>query len=102
VLAGVIQPAPDGPAPVAASWLDLVMLGAEVAFLVSLGQLIAGRRTGLQTGLVAGTGLLALTAACPATGHHAIAAWWWVQLGVSAFIALTSLGLLARTRPSDG
>ena len=93
------EPAPNGSAPVAPFWVDLIDLGAFVALIAAVVGLFAVRRGALRAGVVAGLGLLTLTVLCPATDHHEIASWWWEQLAVSAGILAVSAALLRMTRP---
>jgi hypothetical protein len=71
--------------------------------LVALASTFAGfwlrRRWSLAASLVAAGMLVASTLMCPVSGHHAIGAWWVVQLGCGlGLVAASSLGL-QRTAP---
>ena len=91
-----VEPAPvnpDAPVPLAA---DLLNTG----LLLAWGSMAAGvfqrRRLAAAASLVGGLGLLALTVACPTSGHHGFGAWWGVQLvGVAALLALSGRALRA-------
>ena len=56
---------------------------------------IAQRRRYTAAASLAGAGVLGVMAiACPASGHHAIGAWWGVQMvGVAALLALSGKAL---------
>jgi hypothetical protein len=95
-----VEPAPDGPDPVLPSWAMAVGLATMVVLLASWGSLAAGRRSGLWLGALAGAGLTAQTLLCPAMDPHAIAGWWWAQLGVGLGMTALTVGLLARTTPA--
>jgi hypothetical protein len=71
--------------------------------LVALASTFAGfwlrRRWSLAASLVAAGMLVVSTLMCPVSGHHAIGAWWVVQLGCGlGLVAASSLGL-QRTAP---
>lgn len=52
------------------------------------------RRWSLAASLVAAGMLVGSTLACPASGHHAVGAWWVVQLGCGlGLVAASALGL---------
>jgi len=98
MLGGAVQPAPNGPEPVAPWWADVLNTVAFLGLLTVFAGAIAGRRWTLWTGQVTGASLLALGVSCPAEGHHEIAGWWFVQM--AAFVAMTVLPatLLRRTQ----
>jgi hypothetical protein len=73
--------------------------------LVALASTFAGfwlrRRWSLAASLVAAGMLVVSTLMCPVSGHHAIGAWWVVQLGCGlGLVAASSLGL-QRTAPQS-
>jgi hypothetical protein len=91
-LAGTVgEPVPDGEVE-ALGALDAVLTLAALATLVAVTSLLACARRGDARGGWAAFGgglyFLGLSLACPATGHHAIGGWWYVQL-------VTSLGMVA-------
>jgi hypothetical protein len=93
-----VQPAPNGPQPVAPWWADALNTVAFFGLLTVFAGTIAGRRWSLWTGLVTGVSLFALSASCPLEGHHEIAAWWFVQMGVAAAMTVLPATLLRRTQ----
>jgi hypothetical protein len=93
-----VQPAPNGPEPVAPWWADALSTVAFFGLLTVFAGAIAGRRWALWTGLVTGASLLALSASCPIEGHHEIAAWWFVQMAVAAAMTVLPATLLRRTQ----
>ena len=93
-----VQPAPNGPQPVAPWWADALNTVAFFGLLTVFAGSIAGRRWSLWTGLVTGASLLALSASCPLEGHHEIAAWWFVQMAVAAAMTVLPATLLRRTQ----
>ena len=93
-----VQPAPNGPEPVAPGWVVAIETGITVALLASLVGFALGRRWALTAGLVTGSGLLVLSVLCPSTGHHAVAGWWFAQLATSAAMVLLPAAALAGTR----
>jgi hypothetical protein len=93
-----VQPAPNGPQPVAPWWADAISTVAFFGLLTVFAGAIAGRRWTLWTGLVTGASLLAMSASCPAEGHHEIAAWWFVQMAVAVAMTVLPATLLRRTQ----
>ncbi len=93
-----VQPAPNGPQPVAPWWADALSTVAFFGLLTVFAGSIAGRRWSLWTGLVTGASLLALSASCPLEGHHEIAAWWFVQMAVTVAMTVLPATLLRRTQ----
>ena len=93
-----VQPAPNGPEPVAPWWADVLNTVAFFGLLTVFAGAIAGRRWTLWTGQVTGASLLALSASCPIEGHHEIAAWWFVQMAVAAAMTVLPATLLRRTQ----
>jgi hypothetical protein len=93
-----VQPAPDGPQPVAPVWANVLNGIIQVGLLAILAGILTGRRWSVWAGLATGASLLALSISCPIDGHHVIAAWWFVQM--AAGVAMTALpaGVLRRTR----
>ena len=84
-----VEPGSSGeePSPLVATALGLVLLGSWV---VMASGLLRGRRYGAVASVVGAVCLVAITVACPLSGHHAgIGPWWGVQL-VGSF---TLLGL---------
>jgi hypothetical protein len=93
-----VQPAPDGPQPVAPWWADALNTVAFFGLLTVFAGAIAGRRWALWTGLVTGASLFTLSASCPVEGHHEIAAWWFVQMAVGVAMTVLPATLLRRTQ----
>ena len=93
-----VQPAPNGPQPVAPWWADALNTVTFFGLLTVFAGSIVGRRWSLWTGLVTGGSLLALSASCPAEGHHEIAAWWFVQMAVAVAMTVLPATLLRRTQ----
>ena len=89
-----VEPAPADPnaaVPLAIDLLSLAQLSLWGAMLVGIAQ----RRRYAATASLAGAAVLTVMAiACPASGHHAIGAWWGVQMvGVAALLALSGKAL---------
>ncbi len=97
-----VEPAPNGPQPVAPWWANVLVNVAFFGLLTVFVGAIAGRRWSLWAGLVTGAGLLSLSASCPIEGHHEIAAWWFVQMAVAAAMTVLPALLLRRTRSQAG
>jgi hypothetical protein len=89
-----VEPAPanpDAPVPLAVDLLALAQLSLWAVMAVGLFQ----RRRYTAAASLAGAGVLAVMAiACPASGHHAVGAWWGVQMvGVSALLFVSGKAL---------
>lgn len=89
-----VEPAPANPdaaVPLAVDLLSLAQLSLWGVMAVGIAQ----RRRYTAAASLAGAGVLAVMAiACPASGHHAIGAWWGVQMvGVAALLALSGKAL---------
>jgi hypothetical protein len=93
-----VEPAPNGPQPVAPWWAEALSTVAFFGLLTVFAGSIAGRRWALWTGQVTGASLLALSASCPVEGHHEIAAWWFVQMAVAVAMTVLPATLLRRTQ----
>jgi hypothetical protein len=117
--ARLMAPIPAQPAAIAAAtWVVLLAVGIAVEpqpvnpdavdpwFVSALGILLMGalvtafagffqrRRWSLAASLAAAGLLVVSTLMCPASGHHAIGAWWVVQLGCGlGLVAASTLGL---------
>jgi len=89
-----VEPAPANPdaaVPLAVDLLSLAQLSLWGAMLVGIAQ----RRRYTAAASLVGAGVLGVMAiGCPASGHHAIGAWWGVQMvGVAALLALSGKAL---------
>ena len=91
----VVEPAPTNPDAAVPLLADLVSTGLMATWGAMAAGIFQRRRFAAAASLVGGIGLLALTIACPASGHHAgIGAWWGVQLvGAGALLALSGRAL---------
>jgi hypothetical protein len=98
VLAAGVQPAPDGPNPVAPWWADVLNTVLFLGVLTVIAGALTGRRWTLWTGLASGVSLFALSASCPLEGHHDIAAWWFVQMAAGVAMTVLPATLLRRTQ----
>jgi peptidoglycan/LPS O-acetylase OafA/YrhL len=90
-----VEPAPanpDAPVPLVA---DLLSTGLMATWGAMAAGIFQRRRFAAAASVVGGLGLLALTVACPASGHHGgIGAWWGVQMvGVVGLLALSGRAL---------
>ena len=97
VVAYAIEPEPTN-TEVAWQWLgELAALG----YLAALGTAFAtlrDARTSLVASIVAGAIGLGLIIACPATGHHELAGWWFGQLGLFTVATVAPVALGRRLR----
>jgi hypothetical protein len=82
---------PNAVDPWFVSALGTILLAALLATFTGLW---LRRRWSLAASLVAAGMLLLSTVLCPVSGHHAIGAWWAVQLGCGlGLVAASALGL---------
>jgi len=88
-----VEPQTDASAPVLATALGFVSLGLLALMAVGL---VARRRWGLLAALGGGGLFLALSVACPTTGHHPVAAWWFVQMACAVGLVGASAYALRR------
>ncbi len=97
VVATMLEPVPDGPqADQTPVLIDVIGNVTLVLLFAALVGLFVGRRWGLGAATYAGAGLVALSALCPASGHHDVAAWWFAQLAISVGLFAGSLVLRSR------
>jgi hypothetical protein len=97
-----VQPAPDGPQPVAPVWANVLNGIIQFGLLAILAGILTGRRWTVWAGLATGSSLLALSISCPIDGHHVIAAWWFVQMAVGIVMTALPAAVLRRTRAQAG
>ena len=94
LVALAVEPATDAQPAAIDSILGFALLAGLGATAVGLA---ARRRFGLVASLGAAGFLTALSIACPTTGHHSLAAWWFVQLACAAGLVVASAVALHRT-----
>lgn len=97
-----IEPRPSDPTAIP-TLLDAIFTSV---FLVALSAAAFGfsvrRRAGFAASLAGAGVLLVGVLLCPATGHHAMGAWWYVQLAcVGGLMAVSVLGLLRAPTVGD-
>lgn len=93
----LLEPAPADPetASVLSEIIGTVMaLGLSVTVL----GLVARYRFGLVAAAATGGLMLAVSVACPLSGHHTFGAWWLGELAIVA--GLTTLGVVGYRRAS--
>jgi hypothetical protein len=89
-----VEPSPANPNAVEPWYVTAV----ATILLLALASALAGfwqrRRWGMAGSLLAAGILVLSTVMCPASGHHALGAWWVVQLGCGlGLAAMSTLGL---------
>lgn len=93
-LAAALEPAPADPTAATSA------VGGLISFLLLgllAGTALAASARHTSTPVWAGAlgvAALGLTVACPASGHHAVGAWWFAQLALVGAMALLSFGAL--------
>jgi hypothetical protein len=101
-VASALEPPPANPnaAPLLASILTtLLIAGMGTTALLAL---TASRSRTALASLYTGGVALAMTIACPAVGHHHLAAWWFGQLAVVLVPIGWSSSQLRLSRGRDG
>lgn len=91
----LLEPAPADPetASVLSEIIGTVM---AVGLSVTVLGLVARYRFGLAAAAATGGLMVAVSVACPLSGHHTFGAWWLGELAIVA--GLTSLGVLGYRR----
>ena len=99
-LAYVLEPSPArrGPAP---GWAVILELAFTTTIVVAGIALARRQRMGLLASAGAAGLALAASVMCPVSGHHAIGAWWFVQMAGFAALAAVSVAGLRLFRPSS-
>jgi hypothetical protein len=94
-----VEPPPTNPNAVDPWYVNAAGTLLLVALLTAFAGFWLRQRWSLAASLVAAGTLVGSTLACPASGHHAVGAWWVVQLGCGlGLVAASALGL-RRTVP---
>jgi hypothetical protein len=94
-----VEPPPTNPNAVDPWFVDAVGTLLLGTLLLAFAGFWLRRRWSLAASLVAAGMLVGSTLACPASGHHAVGAWWVVQLGCGLGLVATSALGLQRTAP---
>lgn len=90
-----LEPRAAGPDPAWAVVLSVVFLGV---LAITAAGLLARRRWGLLASLGAAGIYTAFSVACPISGHHGLAAWWFGQMACAVILVAASALALARAR----
>jgi hypothetical protein len=90
-----LEPEATGSTPAWVNVLSFVFLGGLV---VMVGGLIARRRWGLLASLASAGLLTASSVACPISGHHGLATWWFGQMACALGLVAASGYALTRAR----
>jgi hypothetical protein len=93
-IAVLVEPATHHEEPLIGVVLGVALLAAMV---VTAGGLLAGRRWGLVASLAGATLFVAMSVACPTTGHHTIGLWWFAQMACALGLVGVSVAALKRT-----
>jgi hypothetical protein len=97
-VAGALEPVTHKPEP----WYGIVLNLAFVGLLaVTVTGLVMQRRWGLVVSLAAAAFFIALSVACPVSGHHPFGAWWFGQMACALGMAGVSLAALNRSSRVD-
>jgi peptidoglycan/LPS O-acetylase OafA/YrhL len=100
-VASALEPPPANPnaAPVLASILTTLFIAGMGA--TALLALTKSRSRTAVASLYTGAVALAMTIACPAVGHHHLAAWWFAQVAVVMAPVVWSWSQLQLSRSQD-
>jgi hypothetical protein len=90
-----LEPSVATPTP---GWLVAVSIAFFSVLAVMAVGLLARRRWGVLAGLGAASMFTALAVACPTSGHHAIAPWWFGQMACA--LGLVAASAIALLRPA--
>jgi hypothetical protein len=94
-----VEPPPTNPDAVDPWFVEAVGTLLLGTLLLAFAGFWLRQRWSQAASLVAAGMLVGSTLACPASGHHAVGAWWVVQLGCGlGLVAVSALGL-RRTAP---
>lgn len=93
VIGTALEPSVATPTP---GWLVAVSIGFFSVLAVMAVGLFARRRWGVLAGLGAAGIFTALAVACPTSGHHAIAPWWFGQMACALGLVVASVVALRR------
>ncbi|MDP9023161.1 MAG: hypothetical protein M3N57_10830 [Actinomycetota bacterium] len=101
-VAVALEPGADDPAAIPSAvdaLIATVLFGGLFATAAGLG---SRRRIGFAASFGAALLLLGATLACPATGHHELAGWWYGQLAATGgLVGMSGYGLWRAPRSSD-
>jgi hypothetical protein len=95
-----VEPAANGPEPVAPLWLDAIAFATVMVALAAVMALVAVSRVGVRLAAVTGAGLFVLTLLCPMSGHHVAGVHTYVQFAFSGALLLASALILRLCGPS--
>jgi hypothetical protein len=76
---------------------EVLMAALLAAMIVTAAGLLVGQRWGLVASLAGGALMVAMSVACPTTGHHTIGLWWFAQMACCFALVGVSVTALRRT-----
>lgn len=91
----LLEPAPADPES-ASVLSEIIGTAVAMGLSVTLLGLVARYRFGLAAAAVTGGLMLAVSVACPVSGHHTFGAWWLGELAIVA--GLTTLAVVGHRR----
>lgn len=92
-IAYAVEPATDESLPVVSAAIGIATLAG---LALTAAGLLLRRRWGLVASLATASLVTASSIACPMTGHHALAGWWFLQLACCAALVGASVVALRR------
>jgi hypothetical protein len=90
-----LEPRAAGPDP---AWAVALGFGFLGVLAITAAGLLVRRRWGLLASLGAAGVYTAFSVACPISGHHGLAAWWFGQMACALILVGASAFALARAR----
>ena len=95
MIGSALEPEATGATP---GWVNALSYVFLAGLVVMAAGLIARRRWGLVASLATAGLFVAFSVACPISGHHGFAAWWYGQMACS--LGLVGASAFALTRAS--
>jgi hypothetical protein len=92
-----IEPAPADPEAAIPAYASLLSFGLFLALGTMAVGLISRSRSGLIASAVAATTWMAMAIACPVSGHHTFASWWFGEMAGGIILVAVSFGALHLT-----
>lgn len=92
-----IEPAPADPEAAIPVYASLLSFGLFLALGTMAVGLISRSRSGLVASAVAATAWMAMAIACPVSGHHTFASWWFGEMAGGIILVAVSFGALHLT-----
>jgi hypothetical protein len=100
IVGSALEPAPAHHHAATPFVLGVASVAALVGVYATVGLALQRHPTAAAVGALTGVVLMAMSAACPLSGHHAFGLWWIAQFGLVVSMLVVSLAALRVTEPS--